>query len=51
MSIRLYGFSMHQISIKFIEETINAQLPDPLNNPELFKLVSSCLLQNMLEKQ
>ena len=26
------------VYIKFIEQTINSQLPDPLNDPELFKL-------------
>ena len=27
--------------IKFLEQTINAQLPDPLNDPELFELVKT----------
>ena len=27
--------------IKFIEQTINAQLPDPVNDPELFELVKT----------
>ena len=27
--------------IKFFEQTINAQLPDPLNNPKLFELVKT----------
>ena len=27
--------------IKFFEQTINAKLPDPLNNPELFELIKT----------
>ena len=27
--------------VKFIEQTINAQLPDPLNDPDLFELVKT----------
>ena len=47
MSIRSYEFSMHQIFlneadyIEFIERTINAQLSDHSNNPELFELVKT----------
>ena len=47
MSIRSYGFSMHQIFlneadyIEFIERTINAHLPDHSNDPELFELVKT----------
>ena len=33
-------------SIKFIEKTINAQLPDHLNNPELFELVKTYLVNS-----
>ena len=53
MSILLYGFSMEKIwkmkhptfllrSTSFIEKTINAQLSDQLNNPEVFELVNTC---------
>ena len=45
MSIHLYRFSMHQINetayVEFIEKTISAQLPDHLNDPELFELVKT----------
>ena len=31
----------HEAAIKFIEQTINAQVPDPLNDPELFEFVKT----------
>ena len=35
--------------IEVIEKTINAQLPDHLNEPELFELVQTYQIQNTLE--
>ena len=34
-------FKMKMPPIEFIEKTINAQLPDNLNNPETFELVKT----------
>ena len=31
----------HEAAIKFIEQTVNAQVPDPLNDPELFEFVKT----------
>ena len=39
MSICYYGFSIKYI--EFIEKTINAQLPDHLNDPYIFELVTT----------
>ena len=38
MSIRYYGFSIQYI--EFNEKTTNAQLPDHLNYPQIFELVT-----------
>ena len=45
MSIHSYGFSVHQkwntAYIEFTEKTINTQLPNHLNDSELFELVKT----------